>query len=294
MIVLPKDLSEIVKDPQKGIVEKPISILQLVNFTCEADYELNESVYNSAIKNVKLLQDVTADNIRMEFEKIISSKKAGKGIELLTKLGTMEYILGTEVAENMSKREMEDFNLYIENIDKTKQTRLRRLALFYRCFDNKRAEIAVKNLQFSEEDTEFLLDGIYLLEKLYFITNKYEMKKFLQQYGMERYEFLHNLSKAQRIVYDLPSNRIESRQYILDNIKEYNEPIFEEDLEITREDLIKEGIGKEQDYDRVFDELLDLVYIKPKYNNREDLLEYAKKYSKNKFAGAFKKIRYIK
>ncbi len=110
---------------------------------------------------------------------------------------------------------------------------------------------------------------------------------------MERYEFLNNLSKAQRIVYDLPVNRVTSRQYVLDNIKEFNEPIFVEDLAIGPQDLRDEGID-EKDFDRILDELLDLSHMKPNLNTKKDMLEHARKYSKNKWAATFKKLKYIK
>ncbi len=137
------------------------------------------------------------------------------------------------------------------------------------------------------------MDGIYLLDKLYFLTNKYDLKKFLVKYGMERYDFLNNLSKAQRIVYDLSVNRIVSRQYVMDNIKEYDEPIFVEDLVIGPEDLRNAGIPDDE-FDRIFDAVLDITHMKPYLNTKKDLLEYANKFYKNKWAATFRKLKFIK
>lgn len=293
MVILPKEISKIVKNPVKNFEENPVGILEVISFACEAEYDLDEMVFKSAVANVKLLGSVPVDKRRELFEKIIASKQAGKGITLLTRIGAMDYILGEQVAQKMSNHEMADFSTYVENIDKTNQNRVRRLALFYKCFNPKKAEIAIKNLEYSPEDEECLLDGLHLLDRMYFLTNKYDMKKFLVKYGMKRYEFLADLSKAQRIVFDISVNRIHSREYVLDNIKEYNEPIFEEDLAIGRQDLIDEGVP-EKNLDRIFEALVDLSHMRPNLNTKKDMLKYAHKYNKNKWAATFKKIKYIK
>nr|WP_315023725.1 hypothetical protein [uncultured Aminipila sp.] len=293
MVVLPREISDIVKNPSKNFEENPIGILEIISFACEAEFDLDETVFDAAVAKVKLIDNVSVDQIRTLLEKIISSKRAGKGLTLLAQVGALDCILGDEVTQKLSKAEKEALSIYVENIDKTMQTRLRRLALFYKCLAPKKAEAAIKKLGYSEEDEKFLLDGVYLLDKIYFLTNKYDLKKFLVKYGLERYEFLNNLSKAQRIVYDLPVNRVTSRQYVLDNIKEFNEPIFVEDLAIGPQDLRDEGID-EKDFDRILEELLDLSHMKPNLNTQKDMLAYARKYSKNKWAATFKKLKYIK
>lgn len=293
MVVLPKEINEIVKNPISILEENPIGILDVICFTCEAEYELNKDVFDAAVEKVNLLGNVPVEKIRERFEKIISSKRAGKGLTLLTQIGAMDYILGEEVSQRMSKNEMSNFSTYVENIDKTKQNKLRRLALCYKCFVPKKAEIAVKRLNYSEEEECYFLDAIYLLDKLYFLTNKYDMKKFLVKYGLDRYDFLHNLSKAQRIVYDLSANRIQSREYVIDNIKQYNEPIFIEDLAVERQDLIDIGVP-EKELDRVFDAILDITHMKPNLNTKKDMLEYSRKFGKNKWASAFRKVKFIK
>lgn len=294
MAVAPKEIAEVLKAPQEGFKQYPVEILNIVGFACESDFEIKPEVAEAIKANVALLGTLTPEQLREGFERIISSKKAGEGLTTLIKVGAMDYILGEDIAQHLKKKEIDLMSVYIENIDKTLQTKLRRIALFYACLEPKRAEKAMKKLAFTEEEEMHLLDGIHMLDKMYFLTNKYDMKQFLVKYGMERYEFLNNLSKAQRIVYDLPVNRVESRDYLLNNIHEWNEPIFEEDLAISRDDLRELGIGREEVYDKVFRDLLDLAHIKPNLNTREDMLEYAEKYCKYPWLGAFKKLKYIK
>lgn len=238
--------------------------------------------------------EIPRDLCRRTLLEVMDTKNCGQGLRLLIDSGAMEHILGPDIAQHIRGRQADSLVTYLDNVDKTLQIPIRRAALFFRCFNEKKAEAAIKSLAFSPEDEMHLLDGIYLMDRLYFLTNKYDFKKFLVKYGMDRYEFLHGLSKAHRIVYDLPVNRIESRDYVLKNIYEYNEPIFEEDLAVSREDFRQMGIGREKDYDRVFEGLLDLTHMMPKLNTREDLIKYGKKYAKHWWAPYLKKLKYIK
>ncbi|MGN0711063.1 MAG: hypothetical protein ACI4LO_04805 [Anaerovoracaceae bacterium] len=294
MAVAPKEIAEVLKAPQEGFQNHPEEILNTIGFACESNFEIKPEVEEAMKANSALLSTLTPEQLREGFERIISSKKAGEGLSMLIKVGAMDSILGEDVAQHLKTKEINQLTTYIENIDKTLQTKLRRMALFYTCFEPKKAEKAMKRLFFTEEEETNILDAIHMLDKMYFLTNKYDMKKFLVKYGMERYDFLHQLSKAQRIVYDLPVNRVESRDFLLKNIREWNEPIFEDELAISRDDLRELGIGSEEVYDTVFRDLLDLAHIKPNLNTKDDMLEYAEKYCKHPWLGAFKKLRYIK
>lgn len=280
--------------PAVRFEENPIRMLRAVRFAAELDFNLEPSVYEAILDKAPLLLQIPIESIRNQFEKIIVSQNTGKGLNLLMETGLMTYVLGPEVFNSLSNKELGNLNTYVDNIDKAKAVRLRRLALFYKSFDLKRAIPAIEYLKFNGKDEHALLDGVHLVDKLYFLTNKYEMKKFMVDYGMQRYEFLDNLSKAQRIVYDLPVNRIYSRQYILDNIKECNEPIFVEDLAIDGNDIIQEGIASGEDIGKLLNMLLDIVHMKPNLNTKEDMLSYARQFSKNKIAASLRKIRFIR
>lgn len=298
----PYEGRQAIKDKQIKVIgvpavrfeENPIRMLRAVRFAAELDFNLEPSIYEAILDKAPLLLQIPVETIRAQFEKIIVSQNTGKGLNLLIETGLMTYILGPEVSNSLSKKELGDLNTYVNNIDKTKDVRIRRLALLYKCFDLKRAVAAIEYLKFNEKDEHALLDGVHLVDKLYFITNKYEMKKFLVDYGMQRYEFLENLAKAQRIVYDLPVNKVYSRKYVLDNIKEFNEPIFVEDLAIDGNDIIQAGIATGENIGKLLNMLLDIVHMKPNLNTKEELLSYARQFSKNKIAASLRKIRFIR
>jgi hypothetical protein len=111
---------------------------------------------------------------------------------------------------------------------------------------------------------------------------------------MERYEYVHNLTKAQRIVYDYDEHKIMARTLILEDIRKYNEPIFIEDLAITGQDLLDGGIAEGEKIGSILLMLVDVVHMKPNLNTKAQLMKYAKSFSKNKLSAAMRTVRFIK
>ena len=222
------------------------------------------------------------------------SQNTGKGLRMLAAAGIMQYIVGAEISEKMSKREIENFNNVTDNIDKTMRILDRRLGVFYTIFDQARGIKAFKTLEYSGEMEQKLTDAAILIPKLYFLANKYDLKRFLITYGMERYTYLDALSKAQRIVYDHDEVKIVARAHVLADIREFKEPIFIEDLAIDGNDLIEAGIAEGEQIGKILMMLVDVVHMKPHLNTREEMLRQAKMFSKSRLAASFRKIKWVK
>ena len=139
-----------------------------------------------------------------------------------------------------------------------------------------------------------LKDAVLLTQQVYFLSNKYDLKRFLVRHGMERYEYIHNLTKAQRIVYDYDEHKIMARTVILEDIYKFREPIFIEDLAISGQDLLDAGIAEGEKIGKILLMLVDVVHMKPNLNTREQLLKYAKSFSKSRISAATRNIRFIK
>ena len=94
-----------------------------------------------------------------------------------------------------------------------------------------------------------------------------------------------SLEKAQRIVFDyFNETKIKSKMYLLDEIKMYKEPIFEEELAIDGNDLLEAGICKTtEEAAKMLTMLIEEMHVHPKKNTRKDLLALAKKYKTFKF-----------
>jgi len=123
------------------------------------------------------------------------------------------------------------------------------------------------------------------MAKLYFVARKPELKQFIYARGWERYNYMASLEKAQRIVFDyFNETKILSKMALLDEIKMYREPIFEEELAIDANDLMEAGICKTaEDAAKMLSMLVEEMHVHPRKNTRADLLALAKKYKNFKF-----------
>jgi len=237
--------------------------------------------------------ELSTKEIKEKFVEIISGEAAGEGLKAFVEAGLLIHIVGT-LAEMMPKGTKERLRTLMENIDKTKPIRERRLGLFFLCFEKKRVIEAILLMEFDEKTTELLLDGMKYLDAMSFFRTRAELKQFAGRRGLESYEYLEGLSKAQRIVYDLPESIVLNRYQMMEEIKKAGEPVFTTDLDITEDDLIDHEIAAGEKADRILEALLTLVHKQPKLNRKKALLFYAKKYAKNPLLPAFQKVKQLR
>lgn len=282
-------------DANRMVTDNPICMMEAIRMASELDFDLEKSLYEAIISNWKQLMDYDKKQIAQELERIVSGKNAGKGLNMLMDSGLMVVVLGEEVCQKISMTDKRSFATLCENIDKTKQVPLRRLGLLYTVFAEKRGLRAVEHLEFDEKTKMHLIDGVKEIISCNFLPNEKEFKKYLFKLGMERYEYIHNLAKAVRIVYDQPTSKVESRNYLLRKVIGEGAPIFVEDLVIDANDIMEAGIT---DVPEKAEELLDLIIAKvhddPKNNNRDYLLKTAKKFSRNKFLAKTRYVKWVK
>lgn len=279
-----------VGEPEARFREDPIRMLRAVRFAAQLGFDLERNTGEALFACRDLLKHVSKDAVRSEFEKIITAENAGKGLKLLANLELMKYIVGEEISGSLNRHEAERFEGLTQGIDNTFQVLERRLGVFYSCFENKRGEQAIEFLGFDNKTKEMLLDAVYLQDKIFFIMNEIELKDFLAKYGRERYDYLHNLAKASCLIYDRSNMKIQSRNLMMEKIESRNDPIYIEDLAVSGQDLIDEGIAKGRKVGEILMMLTDVVHRKPYKNTREDLLDHARRFSRNKFAAITRNI----
>lgn len=275
--------------------EDPLRMLKAVRMAAELDFDLHQSVYQAIVENHTLLRDTSMSRIRDEFTGILSASAAGKGLSMLLDTGLIADIIGQDVVDRLSKREMQDLTILSKNIDRTQRVEDRRLGLFFACIDKKKIRGAIDRLSFEEPTNQHMIDVINDMPKLYFTVNKPALKKFIYRRGMERYEFLLSMEKAQRIVFDYDSEtKIKSKIYMLEEIKHFGEPIFPDELKIDANDLIAAGICTEDNAENMLCMLTEEIHTHPRKNTREELLKLARLYSKNKLAAKLRGIHWTK
>jgi tRNA nucleotidyltransferase (CCA-adding enzyme) len=266
-------------DPSTRFAENPIRMLRGVRIAAEYNFDLHKATYEAMAQLGPTLSKSAPDQIRDEFCSLISGAYAGKGLRMLEAGNLMEAIVGKE-AMSLNRSQIGEFHTLCDNIHKTMAVTERRLGLFYLCFGKKKGLKAILRLPYNNKTLQHLTDALTLLDDIYFVRTFATFKKFLAKNGMERYEYLHNLSKAQRITYDLTDARIIARNEVLKELLYSGNPIYIEDLAINGEDLIQAGIVKGPKVDEMLLMLTDVVHRRPRDNTKQVLLTYAKKFSK--------------
>ena len=285
-----------VKDADETFRDRPALMLQAVRMASQTGFDLHRSVYEAILRNRELLGKVSPDKIRDEFSMLVSAKgHAGKGLGMLLDTGMVAAVIGQDVVDRLTKREMQDLTILSRNIDRTQPVEARRLGLFFTCIDKRKILPAIERLNFDEETHQHLTDAVKDMPKLYFTATKPALKKFIYERGMDRYEYLLSIEKAQRIVFEYHSDtKIKSKMYMLDEIKKYREPIFPEDLKVDANDLIEAGICTRDNVDKVLRMMTEELHTHPRKNTREELMKLAKLYSKNKVAAALRGIHWTR
>ena len=283
-----------VGDPMERLKQDPSRMLRAVRLVAELNFELNRDLRDAILAQSSLMDHVSKEKILEEFSRILGSEYAGKALRLLAGLNLMPFIIGEDIALHMTKNELDDFSTYCENIHKTKQNPRRRMGLFYLIFSGKRGLKAIEMLPHTAKDMQHFNDQLKYMHKIYFIRTKIEFKQFIVRIGMERYQYLQNLAKAQRIVYDLPEEKVLSRDYLLTVIRNEKEPLFVEDLAINGDDLIAAGFEEGESIGQMLYMLLDAVHLKPQRNEKKELLKLAKIYKKSWLRRTSRNITWLK
>ncbi len=281
-------------DPKQVCRENPIIMMRAVRYAALINYDLDEKVYEAIANNWRELEKSNVDDIRVETEKILLSDNAGKGLTMLAETGLMAGVFGEEISSKMGARELQDFYTLCENIDKTKNVVTRRWGLLLSVLNKNKSLQVVERLNFDETTKEYLVEGINEIINIQFLNNRILFKRYLRDHGLQKYNYVHNLSKAQRIVFNHSSNKIEARNFHMDEITRFKEPVFVEDLVITLDDILKEGIAEGEKAEDILFKLTDVVHKNPINNKKEILLNQARKFAKSKIAMAMSSVTLYK
>ena len=275
--------------------KEPIQMMEAVTLASELGFDLSKAVFEGILANWRLLLDYDPNQIRECLERLIVSQDAGKGLQTMAECGLMAVVFGEHVSRKMSHTDMKQFNILCENIHKTHQNRLRRLGVLYTILNKKPGLEAIERLNYPAEDKQHLVDAMNHIIEINFLNEPRKFKRFLSEIGKERYMYLHNLAKAQRIIFDYTTLKVESRNYALQEIAGNKEAVFVEDLVIDANDIMAAGITDDpKRAEELLTFILAPVHKNPRNNNREFLLKTAKKYNKNKLAVQMRYIAWYK
>ncbi|MCX6702310.1 MAG: CCA tRNA nucleotidyltransferase, partial [Candidatus Wolfebacteria bacterium] len=94
-----------VGEPEKRFKEDALRLMRAVRFAVELNFNIEKETQEAIKKHAKLLAEISQERIRDEFEKIIMTPSAKRGIELLEEFNLLKYIIpelreGIGVAQN--------------------------------------------------------------------------------------------------------------------------------------------------------------------------------------------------
>ena len=73
--------------------DDPLRILRVLRFHTKLGFKISEKTFNAMKRNVDRLSIITVERINTELCKILMSKNARQGIELINEIGAMKYVI---------------------------------------------------------------------------------------------------------------------------------------------------------------------------------------------------------
>ena len=81
------------QDPDVVFDDDPLRILRVIRFASRYGWEIEKRTYKSMQKNVRRLKIITKERIQAELNKILTCKHPVMGVELMHKIGAMQYVI---------------------------------------------------------------------------------------------------------------------------------------------------------------------------------------------------------
>ena len=281
-------------DPEEQFHRDPDMMMRALRYVSELGFDLSRDVFE-AIRNhyMELAERPTQDTC-IELQLMMGGAHAGKALTMLADTGLLAAVYGPEVFRKMSGNDQERYTTLVEKIDETQQVPLRRTGMLYAILEDIRGTKALRQLPFDEADMVHLDDAVNKLLDLQFINDKVRLKQMIAQIGWDRFNYLHGLNKASRIIFDRAPFKIEAMNMMLRDIRNNGEAVLISDLVIDANDIMAAGITDDPELaNRLLEDVLAKVHKDPRNNVREPLLKLAKKYKRNPLASKTRYIRWI-
>lgn len=296
---------------KKRIEEDPLRILRYFRFLATKDLKHLDEDVEEISKYRELLQNLSVERIREEFDKIITGKNTYNILKLLSDKKILEIII-PEWKECRGFNQRNIHHIYtvdehiLQALKETDMNLITRLAIFFhdigkpKCFslgeDGKghfynheliSAEMAKEimgRLRYDKNSIEKVY-RIIQYHLVYRIDNEEKfikkMMNTLEKEDMLRYfQVLRADRKTHRPPYSF--EQIERLEKLYQDIVEKNLPISIKDLNISGKELLENGFKQGKNIGEVLKYLLNQVLEYPEYNTQEQLLKLALEYKKGR------------
>lgn len=294
-------------NPDERFKEDALRMIRAVRFMATLSFKIEEKTKNSIVKNHQLIENVSAERIKTEFDRILLSNNPGEGIRTLTDTNLMKYIIPElyKTVDFDQHSKYHDKNVYdhtiavVENIEPKLDLRLaallhdiskpesftldEELEGHFKGHHIKSADKSVEILKRLRYDNK-TVENVRILIRYHYLKDisikEKGVKRFINNVGKERLDDIFKLNIADiKGKADMRSiDKVYNLQKKCKEILEKQEPLSIKDLKINGNDIIKTGVKEGKKVGEVLQYLLEKVLENPCLNNRKDLLEITKNY----------------
>ena len=298
-----------VGNPESRFGEDALRLLRAVRFATVLGFEIEEKTLEAIKEKAVWLKMISMERIRDEFIKIINSKNADKGIEILRKTGLLNFIVpelleGVDVEQNLHHI----YSVWEHNVralryavEKNYSTDVKIASLFHDIAKPRTKRGEGKYATFYGHDVVGAKMTVKILERLKFPKKQIEkiarlvrwhlfyynvdevtersVRRLLTKMGKEDMKELIRVREADRIGSGVPKAKpykLRHLEYVIDKVS--SDPISAKMLAIDGNDLMKElGLEPGPKIGLLLSSLLASVLEDPALNKKDKLVELAKK-----------------
>lgn len=296
---------------KKRIEEDPLRILRYFRFLATKDLKHLDEDVEEISKYRELLQNLSVERIREEFDKIITGKNTYNILKILSDKKILEIII-PEWKECRGFNQRNIHHIYtvdehiLQALKETDMDLITRLAIFFhdigkpKCFslgEDGKGHFYNHELISAEMAKEIMgrlrydknsIEKVYRIIQYHLVYRIDNEEKFIKKMmnRLEKEDMLRyfQVLRADRKTHRSPYNfeQIERLEKLYQDIVEKNLPISIKDLNISGKELLENGFKQGKNIGEVLKYLLNQVLEYPEYNTQEQLLKLALEYKKGR------------
>jgi len=304
---LKNKLIRAVGNPEERFYEDALRMMRAIRLACELNFEVEEKTLEAIKKNCELINYIAYERIRDEFNRIIMSNQAIKGLELLRETGILKEILPElQQTYGVSQNKHHKYDIYYHSLKSLEYAVKKNYPLYLRLavLFHDIGKVLTKKGEGPEATfynheivgakiTKKILERFrypsFLIKKVTHLVRHHmfyleidkvtpaAVRRLVRRVGQENLEDLFKLRHADRIGSGVPKAepyRLRYLRYLIEKV--HLEPITPKMLNINGYDLLNLGIPQGPKIGWILKALLEEVIEDPSKNNRDYLIERAK------------------
>ena len=303
---LERKIIRTIGNPEDRFREDALRLMRAIRFACELNFTIDEETFKAIKKFADLIQYISSERIRDEFNKILMSKNAVLGIELLRQTGLLKEILPElDRCYKVKQNKHHKYDVYVHllksldyAVKKNYPLYLRLAVLFHdiakpltkqgegpnctfyghEILGAKMTKKILQRLRYSNEIIQKVTHLVY--HHMFYLeiekVTPAAVRRFVRRVGQENLDDLFKLRHADRIGSGVPKAEPYRLRYLKYLIEKVNlEPITPKMLKINGNDILNMKVPQGPKIGWILKILLEEVIDNPEKNNRDYLLKRA-------------------